>query len=238
MVVSNGAPTVAEPYLVSESVNFRVKLLRNLARQDAIGRYGAGAYAIAWQAGPNVTTPSFNLTAPGGLNLGIGAGAAMIDGAVELAATTLALTDNIARVYIWLGRSGVLYQVNNSTAAPSAEPVVFLGSCVTSAGAISGIDTSGVLYYRSASLMRETADSATPTDTPPAGISFLNLGPTNAWWWTGSRYLSFAEQAAFADTVVAAGTTLTIPAGKQLVVAELDVQGTLAVNGTLRIVGV
>lgn len=211
---------------------------KNAARGDMTGRAGAGGYAIDWDSGPSSSTPGLQLTVSSGLTLAVGTGQAMIDGPVQVTTPLTALcTDNIARIHVWLSQAGAVVLVNNSL-TPPAGAHAYLGSVVTSGGAITEINGSGVLYYYGAQLIRRTADTSAPGDTPPAGLSFFNRCASGAvYFWTGLEYVALSEPLPLFDTVIAAGVSVTIPAGKQAVVIELDVQGILTVNGLLKILG-
>ena len=239
--IVGGVPTVRSVVVAnnSGSGSLSTPFNANAAALDTLGRAGAGAYAIDWDSNPaSAVLPGLDLTVSAGLTLAIAAGQVVLDSVVQkLAATTLALTDNISRIYLWMNQAGVVTAVHNST-TPPAGVQVFLGSVVTAAGAITSIDGSGVIYFRSGMTFRRTADTAMPTDTPPGGIGFFSLGPSAAWLWDGSAYWELSAGLPLADTVIASGRSLTIPAGKQLVVAEMDVQGTLTVTGILKVLGI
>ena len=196
--ITGAVPTVTEalPTLTSGPGSLSGIASRNAVRLDALGRAGAGAYGIDWDSNPaSAVLPGLDLTVSSGLTLAIAAGQAVLDSVVQiLAPTTKALTDNTARVYLWLKQDLSIVAVNNSVTAPVGA-CVFLGSCVTSAGAITEINGSGVLYYRGSTLVRQTADVTTPTDTPPAGLSFINIGSGAAWLWTGTAYLALMNPA-------------------------------------------
>lgn len=178
----------------------------NAVRIDALGRAGAGAYAIDWDSNPaSAVLPGLDLTVSSGLTLAIAAGQAVLDSVRQLLApTTFVCTDNIARIYLWWSQAGVFSAVHNSL-TPPAGIQTFAGSIVTSGGAITAIDGSGVMYFRGGMLTRQTADTGCPSDTPPAGLCFVNHCPGGAFLWTGTGYqnltnsgiaaLSFASDA-------------------------------------------
>jgi hypothetical protein len=144
----------------------------------------------------------------------------------------------MARIYIWMAQNGTVTAVNNSL-TPPAGVQVFLGSCVTNnpTGSITGIDGSGVMYFKGPSLWRKTADAATPTDAPPAGIAFLNKGVGGSWYWDGEAYSGEGAQAALFPTLIAAGEVWTIPVNRGAITEKLLVNGSLVVSGDLRIGG-
>lgn len=241
--IAGAVPTVASVVVANDSGSgsLSTPFNENAARIDALGRAGAGAYAIDWDSNPaSASLPGLDLTVSSGLTLAIAAGQAVLDSVVQkLAATTLALDDNIARIYLWMSDNGTITAVNNSTAAPAGRQV-FLGSCRTDnpTGAITSIDGSGVMYFRGPHLFRRTADTTTPTDTPPAGLAFFNRGIGGTWLWDGVEYAVVAGvQAGLFPTVIDSGEAWAIPAGYQAVIAELQVDGSLTVDGILRVIG-
>lgn len=135
---------------------------------DQISRYGSGIIGIP--DGPTKIT----LTAPGsGLLLQVSAGHAMIGGPVELAAaSTIAVPDNTARVFLWLRRAGAAVVATTTVTAPSGESA-YLGNCVTSGGNITSVDYSGVVYLRGGVAFRNTNDNGAPSDTPPANALLI-----------------------------------------------------------------
>ena len=243
--ITGAVPTVRSVVTAgaSGSGSLTTPFNRNAAAVDALGRAGAGAYAVDWDSNPaSAVLPGLDLTVSSGLTLAIAAGQAVLDSVVQqLTATTKALADNMARVYLWLSQNGTITAVNNSTAKPGVTgPEVFIGSVITSAGAITQIDGSGVLYFRGGTLTRQTADTTTPTDSPPAGVMFINKGVGASWLWDGAVYSAIAgAQTAMFPMTVGNGQTVTVPAGYQAVIEEMAVSGTgvLTVNGRLRIGG-
>lgn len=196
LAIAGAVPNVASIVVAgnSGSGSLSTPFNENAVRIDALGRAGAGAYAIDWDSNPaSAVLPGLDLTVSSGLTLAIAAGQAVLDSVVQkLAATTLVLTDNIARAYIWLDQAGVVSAVNNSL-TPPAGVQVFLGSVVTSAGAITAIDGSGVCYYKFGTIVRRTADVGCPSDTPPAGACFVNVCTGGAWLWTGEGYQNITD---------------------------------------------
>ena len=151
---------------------------KNALQAAACAEGGGGGYGI--EAGLAIGTAA-NLSLP------ITAGRANIRGRVTLAASVLAISPSITRAYVWLSAGGVLSAVNNSTTPPAGEQL-FLGSCVSSASAITSVDTSGVMYLRGGMLWRETADAGMPADTPPATVAFFNKTAGGLYLWDGTRY--------------------------------------------------
>jgi hypothetical protein len=198
---STGAPLVSDSYVTADTA-LRAKLIRNAVREDLIGRWGGGGYAICTGLAISIGT---------GLLLNVSAGQAMIDGPRTVPAdTTVAVMDGITRAYVYLSQSGVLSVVNNSLVVPAGAQV-FLGSCVTAGGIVTSVDTSGVLYKRGGWLVRQTFDSSCPSDSPPAGLTFINEGAAGAWIWDGFKYLWVYGGRAALTFSSDANKTLTTP---------------------------
>jgi hypothetical protein len=240
--IAAGTPTVRSVVTALDSGpgSLSTPFNRNATALDVLGRAGAGAYAVDWDSNPaSASLPGFNLTVSSGLTLAIAAGQAVLDSVVQqLSPGTLALTDNISRIYLWLGQNGVITPVHASLTPPGSGAEVFIGSCTTSGGSISNIDGSGIMYFRGGTLYRRTADVTTPSDSPPKGLLFINRGPYDSWLFDGDQYLLIAgNQSGLFPTVIDAGDLWTVPAGRQAVIAELQVDGTLDVSGVLKLIG-
>lgn len=172
-------PLVAQPITAGMTTALLAAFNTNAAQLDAIGRAGAGCYGVAFGLG---------LSAGSGLTLNVAAGQAVLDGPRTLpSGATLGLSDNTARVYVWLSQAGALLGVNNSLAAP-AGTYVFLGSAVTSGGAITSVDSSGVVFLRCGTPWRQTADTSTPGDAPYSDTLFFTRTTNAVWLWDGSAY--------------------------------------------------
>ena len=183
-------------------------ITRNAARVDLLASIGgAGNYAVA---------KGLTLSSGAGLVVNVAAGIALMDGPVELSApTALAVPDNTARVFIWLLRSPANVQptlaYTTTAAALPASPAVLLGAVTTSGGALTALDTSGVMRIKGGQAVRATADAGAPTDTPPADACFLALTAFGAFLWTGTAYVYLppASQVETTITLPAQGVTLT-----------------------------
>lgn len=163
---------------------------RNYTALDLTGAYGGGLYGICY---------GLALSAGTGLTLNIASGHALIDGLVEIANGTLpgtevanarthTLDDNTARAWVWMLPNGTITHVNTSIAPPQAQACL-LGSVTTVSGAITGIDTSGVVFLRGGIGVRQTNDSSAPTDTPSSRLVFLARTPTADFLWDGAQYM-------------------------------------------------
>ncbi len=153
------------------------------ARDDLTSRYGGGGTGVI----PGPAGTGLNLSAGAGLSLNIAAGHALMNGVVAYAGAAVTLTDNIARVYLWLSQAGAIVQVNNSL-TPPAGAHVFLGSAVTSAGAITSVDFSGVVYAVGGAFHRYTTDAVVPVDNPGRTLNFYQHGAADTWYWNGAVY--------------------------------------------------
>lgn len=132
-----------------------------------------------------------SLSVPGsGLLLPVLKGKANCGGEVELAAdASFAVPDNTSRVWIWLLQTGTLTYTVTTAAPTGGIPAVLLGSCVTSGGNITAVDTSGVMYLRGDRLERYSNDPGVPVDSPPAGVRFTQVTAFGEFRWNGSAYI-------------------------------------------------
>ena len=181
-------PTTFPTFTTGDTTSVPTNLNQVSVGADVIGRAGAGAYAIDWDSAASGSTPGLNLTVSSGLTLACGIGTAMIDGPVQVTTPlTIALVDNTARTYIYLSQAGALAKVENSLTPPAGR-YCFLGSVVTAAGAITEINGSGVCYLRGPHLVRKTADTGCPSDTPPAGLGLFTQCAGGLFFWDGENY--------------------------------------------------
>ena len=162
---------------------------RNGARADLASRMGAGVWALG---------DGLAVAAGTGLLVSVAPGHALIDGPIELAAAqSLAVPDNTARVWLWLVRGaagGPPTLFANAALTLPASPCVLLGSCTTASGAVTGVDTSGVLRLVGGRAQRHTADAGAPADTPAADITFDALTAGGQFEWNGAAYTGGARR--------------------------------------------
>lgn len=158
---------------------------------DMAGRYGTGLIGIG---------TGLVITAAGTLAISISAGHAMIDGPVEIPAAypISGLPDNTAKIWIWLKQNGTPVAVATSTTPPAAM-CCLLGCVTTVSGAVTVIDTSGVMYLFGGIGHRFTSDAGVPTDTPPANVSFFHLTPFGTFKAEGGLYKSPPPPSVAAD---------------------------------------
>lgn len=184
--VSYGNAPVAS-HILNDTVNLP-RFNRNFAAQDMMGAYGGGIYAVA---------QGLALSAGTGLTLQVASGTALIDGVVDVSnittpqtavatARTIVCPNNATR-YVWLMQNATL-SLTSTTTPPSAY-CCYLGRVVTLSGAITGLDTSGVMMLKGGFGIRLTADTAGPLDTPPAYLMFFTKTPTANYLWDGVEHL-------------------------------------------------
>lgn len=177
---------------------------RNAKQAAAIAEGGGGGYGI--ETGLELSTAA-------SLSLPISAGRANIRGRVTREADfTAAVSDGIARVYVWLSSAGTVTPVNNNLTPPAGEQL-FLGSCVTAGGEITEVDSSGVMHLWGGALWRETADVGPPTDGLPTGITFFQKSRDGIYFWDGVTYREL--QSNRRRSTLFTGTGLYVPAGEQ-----------------------
>jgi hypothetical protein len=181
------APTLrVYAYKDSTAAGLTLNLNQNNRRNENLGRYGGGAYAVA---------EGLELVFTGGLVVSVTPGAAILDGPVvkpALAATPLyagtvtGITDGV-RNYCWLLQDGSFTAVTSLTAPSDA--CAFLGSALGSGGgAFTGNPDYSGRAVLGPSLYRRTADVGPPTDTPSARLQFVNECQDGLYRWTGARY--------------------------------------------------
>jgi hypothetical protein len=138
-----------------------------------------------------------------GLNIGVISGVGTCRGQLEFAGGTITLPDNTSQVYVWLKASawngstltsGTLDKTTTTT--PPTNDAIYLGCCTTSAGVISAIDYSGVLYNMGGVAVRYVADRSAPVDSPTANTGFHTVTQAGTYHWNGSAYNSLTPTAA------------------------------------------
>lgn len=216
--IAGETPTTWTPVVsgASGSGSAVSKINKNAVRGDVTGRAGAGAIGVDWDSGSSSSIPGLNITTTGALNVTVGVGEAMIDGPVQVTTPTVVagITDNIARIYLWLSQAGVISFVNNSL-TPPAGLQAFIGSVVTSGGAVTEINGSGIPYFLGPHLIRQCADTGCPTDTPPSGLSLYTRCPGGLFFWDGAAYRNCTNSGR-------AALTFSSDANKTLTAAEAE----------------
>lgn len=177
--VYSGASSPPLSYKIPQAGNIiTAPLNTNGFMSDMQGRYGGGLIGLC---------AGLVITAGAGLQVNVSAGHAMIDGLVENPASfsVTGIADSTARIWIWLKQNGVLVAVPTST-VPPAGLCCLVGSCTTAGGAVTAVDTSGVMYLYGGIGHRYTADPGIPTDTPPTNVAFYHTTAFGAFKWEGT----------------------------------------------------
>jgi hypothetical protein len=157
-----------------------------LARAELLGRGGGGAYAIQF---------GYELSQSSGLTLAYTEGSTVADGPRRKAAGTLALSPGTySFLYVTQGGTVTAATQFNMTPPPTLPAAsVFLGRVKTDIDNILEIDYSGRFFIQGNLLMRETADTGEPGDTPPAGVRFFTkTAGGSLYLWDGEEYHQFS----------------------------------------------
>lgn len=182
---AGGAAVNARSLALGDDIDGLTKLNRNATQLDLTSRYAAGLYSVG---------QGLVISAGTGLLVDITAGQAVMDGIVEVPANaSIVVSNSIARGYIYLLRDGTFSVVNNSLTPPS-EPYVFVGSFVTSGGAVTSVDHSGIMKQYGTLVIRQTADSGAPGDTP-GSFAFLTITSGGTYLWNGSSHIPIETSA-------------------------------------------
>jgi len=192
----------------AESTNPGLSLSQNLAQgdtqqiltkwnQNALALdlshiYGGGGCSIYW---------GLDMQAVGGLTLLVNEGVGVSYGLVQAASSTVVLPSS-STCFIFLQNGALTY--TTSTTPPSGNTPLYLGCAVTTSG-ISSLDQSGVIYNRNGSLWRETADTAAPQDSPPAGMSLYTKTLGGNFFWNGSEWSQLLDSSI---SISSSGVTL------------------------------
>ncbi len=173
----NNQPPVSKGLVIGNTLRADVVPFwnQNFRLADFAGRSAGGAFGVVL---------GLDFSSGGGLSLLIAAGWAFVDGMVYRSAVTHALTDG-QRNFIWINQAGGVSHAVNTTPPSGAQ--AFLGSVLTSGGAIIQIDGSGVVFVNGMAY-RRTNDAGEPGDTPPASLRLLTETVGGVYLWTGTRY--------------------------------------------------
>lgn len=211
---------------------FTTNLNKQGKRLDLLATYGAGGYGVV---------DGLAVSAGTGLLADISAGKANIGGIVELAASSVVVSASSTN-WIWLKADGTTV-VATTTAKPTGE-CCLLGAAVTDGSGVTSVETSGVVYFRSGMLWRETADTLAPGDTLNAAIRIYTKTAGGEYFWNGSQHLLLASAGSpvtktftvgYAD-LQTAGTSntanaLVMPARSMVLGAKLRVATAFAGSG-------
>ena len=158
-------------------------LNKDFQQYNLASRYGAGCYAVAYGLVLSIGT---------GLQVNVTAGHALMDGIVEKSSNfTVTVADNTARIWIWLKQDGTT--TNQTTTSRPAGNNVLLGSCVTSGGVVTSVDTSGVCYLQGPEVWRLTADTGAPSDLPNSALRLYTKTSAGVFFWDGTLWRSIGN---------------------------------------------
>jgi hypothetical protein len=162
------------------------------AEATLLGQAGGGGYGIISGLGLSVVT---------GLNIAVAPGIALVDGFLELVSSSpyglqvqvpppYTLPD-ASTSYVWLTQTGAL--ISSTSTSPPTNARIFLGTTVTASGAISSIDSSGVVSITGGRLQRRTADAFAPLDSPPSGMNLFTQTTFGNFVWDGLSHKALVD---------------------------------------------
>lgn len=219
---------VARSIQTGDTADLATAFNRNACNVDVLAAYaGPAAFCVLTGLTPSV---------PGsGLNLPIAAGQGAIGGLVELpSGGTIALPNTTNPVYVWLNQNATLSYTTTTTAPSTTSCLIALAE--TSGGNILAVSTAGVLFMKGGVLIRTTGDTGMPTDSPPAGVQFLNKCQGCSYWWTGTEYIRVWEPMSVNKDLIPAGEVMLIPANYQAYIYNrLIIEGRVIIEGRLRV---
>ena len=167
-------------YAVGDTLAVVTKFNQLALSLDVGQAYGGGGFGILWGLGLTEATS--------GLIVNMGGGQANIKGLTDsVSGQAIILPANLTS-YVYLLNTTAATYVASSLTPPSAY-CCYLGAVTTNSSGITGIDDSGVVYIRGNHLVRRTADTTIPTDSPPSNLSLITIGATKTWEWNGTVHL-------------------------------------------------
>lgn len=172
---TNPGLSLSQNLVQGDSSQILSKWNQNALSLDLSHIYGGGGCSIYW---------GLDMQAVAGLTLLINAGVGVAYGLCQLASATVVLPAS-STCYMYLQNGAITYAT--STTPPSGNTPLFLGT-VTTASGISAVDQSGVVYNRNGALWRQTADTAAPLDSPPAGMTLYTTTLAGDYLWNGSSW--------------------------------------------------
>lgn len=178
------APLVLSKLNLGDTTALFHKFNQNAVEAEILGRYGGGVYAVG---------TGLNLSIGTGLNVVVATGQAIIDAPRTISvATNVLVPDAITNGCIWMTQAGALTPTTTTTAP--AGNCCFLGFYTSAAGAIVSVDESGTLRLDQGNVpLRITADTGCPTDTPTAGVKFLNRCLGGLFLFDGISYQNLLD---------------------------------------------
>lgn len=181
LLSDSNPPPVSDEFATGMASGFTTQLNKQFKRADLMGSWGAGGYGVA---------DGLTLSAGTGLQVAVAAGHAIMDGIVELAASTAVLNAS-ATNWVWLKQDGTLVVQNGVTTKPSGN-CVCLGAAVTDGSGVTSIETSGVVYSLYGTFYRQTADTLVPGDSPNASIRIFTKTAGGTYFWDGTAHVQLS----------------------------------------------
>lgn len=221
---------VSRAFAAGDLETVPAKLNRNANALDQAYNYGGGCFAIL---------TGIAISIGSGLNVAVSAGLAAIGGPVEVTAQNIAVPDShpgpTDRVWLWLSQVGASSYTLSTT--PPATRCLCIGSCTTSGGAVTAVDTSGVMYLKGGMPWRETADKGAPTDAPSSTLTFFAQTLGGVYLWDDGAYRAAYEPMATNKTTISSSEAQSIDSTEQVLLytnlTPLTIDGTLTIDGEL-----
>ncbi len=147
-----------------------------------------------------------------GTTITVGKGHASCDGIVELSGDTPWPVYDDTTSFMWLLRNGQLLDLPDTNPPPTSG--TYLGAVITAGGNVVSFDLSGVVFCKSGSLSRRSADAGAPTDVPPSNVMVFTRTQGGLYLWDGSTHNLFQTPAVLANVPqVQKLTTSYVPLG-------------------------
>lgn len=174
---SGDAPLTSYEFAQGMAAGFTVNLNAQGKRLDLGMVYGGGGYAVC---------TGLSVSAGTGLQATVSAGKAQIGGIVEKSASFTVVLSASSTNWIWLKQDGT-FTVATTTAKPAGE-CVCLGAAITDGSGVTSVETSGVVYLRSGTFWRQTADLTAPLDSPNASLRIFTQTTWGTYFWDGTAH--------------------------------------------------
>ena len=186
-----GGASVIKTFYLREIETVPPKLNKNSCSQELLGRYGGGCNAILYGLALSIGT---------GLAANCSQGHGLADGGiiqVDSGQSITGLPDG-ARSHIWLKADNVFAQSTSIGSIPTGAKI-YLGSVLTSGGAVVSIDSSNAISLSGGMPLRQTFDPYLPSDSPGA-IMLFTITRGGLFFWNGSEHIpvSSAKRSAIA----------------------------------------
>jgi len=205
------APSVigqpSQPIQQGSSATWIPILNQLVSMLGALASGGGGGYAVMSGCVP-VQTTGLNVSIGAGLILGswvngygplvelLNSGTPVVGGFQQLTPAAYTLPDN-STSYLWTTQDpstgAIGLASTTSLGSPPTHALLFVGNITTLSGAVTAIDQSGVVKVTGGQLTRQTADTSTPGDAPPAGMRLLTVTPALNYQWDGSAHKALVD---------------------------------------------